>query len=65
MKIRAQIHSYLEEIFIFQARVFKFGDCLGVWKLATNAKFQNNISKIMPARPKNTGTWEVLHSIKS
>ena len=38
MKIRAQSHSYLEEIFIFQARVFKFGDFLGVWKLATNAK---------------------------
>ena len=24
-----------------------------------NAKFQCNISKIMPARPKHTGTWNV------
>ena len=36
----------------FQARVFKFGDLLEVWKLATNAKFQLHISKIMPARRK-------------
>ena len=28
-----------------------------VWKLATNAKFQLNISKITPAKPKNKETW--------
>ena len=27
----------------------------GIWKLGTHAKVQHNISKIMPARPKNTG----------
>ena len=41
----------MEEIFIFQARFFKSGYLLGVWKLAINAQFQHKISKILPARP--------------
>ena len=48
--------STLKEIFIFQATNSKFGDLLAGWKLDTNAKFQLNISKIMPARPKKTET---------
>ena len=44
-----------EEISIFQTSVLKFGDLLGGWKLATNAKLQLNISQIMVAEPKNTG----------
>ena len=44
---------------IFQATVLKFGDLLGELKLPKNAKFQFNISKITPAKPKNTGTWGV------
>ena len=47
MTNRAQIH----EIFIFQATVLIFGDLLGGWNLATNAKLQLNICKIMPANP--------------
>ena len=35
---------------MFFAKVLKFCDELGVWKLATNVKFQH-ISKITPARP--------------
>ena len=42
----------MEEIFIFGARVFKFGHLLGVWKLTINAKFQHHISKILHARQK-------------
>ena len=42
----------MEEIFIFQATVLKFCDLLAAWKLATNTKFQHNISEIMPARTK-------------
>ena len=38
--------------FIYQVRILKFGDLLGKWKFATNAKFHHNVSKIMPARPK-------------
>ena len=34
-------------MFTIQAKVSKFGDLLGVWKLETNAKFQLSISKIM------------------
>ena len=57
MTIRAQIHEFykkvkIDEIFIFQATVLKFGYLLGAWKLATNAKFKQNISKFMPAGPK-------------
>ena len=37
-----------------QATVLKF-DLLVVWKLAKNAQFQNNISKIMPAKKKAQG----------
>ena len=33
------IRSYIEEIFIFQATVLKFGDLLAGWKLATTTKF--------------------------
>ena len=40
------------ESFTFQDTVMKFGDLLGGLKLAINAKFQHNISKIMSARPK-------------
>ena len=49
----AQIHEFYKVI--FQATVLKFVDLLGGCKVATNAKFQLNISKMMPARPKNTG----------
>ena len=34
--------------FIFQATVLRFSDLLAGWKLAINAKFQHNISDIMP-----------------
>ena len=37
---------------MFQATDLKFDDLLGGLKFATNAKFQQNIPKIMPARPK-------------
>ena len=40
---------------IVYARVFKFSDILGVWKLK-NCTFQLNISKIMSATPKHTVT---------
>ena len=50
----------MEENFIFKATVLKICDLLAVWKLATNAKFQHNISEIMPATPKkNTKTWGI------
>ena len=42
----------MKKSFIFQATVLKFGDLLWGWKLATNTKFQHNISKITSARPK-------------
>ena len=42
----------MKGIFIFPSSVLKFGDLLGEWNLATNAIFQHNISKIMPAWPK-------------
>ena len=35
-----------------------------MFQLATNAKFQHNISKIMLARPKNIGTCSVNTSSK-
>ena len=38
---------------------FKFGDLLGIQKLVTNAKFQLDISKIVPVRQKITRTWDV------
>ena len=46
--------------------LLKFADLLAGWKLVTNAKFQLNISKITPTRPKNTGTWDVntTHDLK-
>ena len=43
--------------FYLQATVIKFGDLLGVCKLETSAKFQLNISIVMPTRPKTTGIW--------
>ena len=52
-----------EENFIFQPTIFRFGDLLAVWKLPTDAKFFINIYKIMPVRPKNTGTWCVNTTI--
>ena len=38
--------------YFFEATSLKFGDLLAGWKLATNAKFQDTISKFMPARTK-------------
>ena len=55
MTNEAQSNEFYKKNCIFQTRVRKFGDCLGVWKLATNAKFQLNISKIMPAKSKTLG----------
>ena len=58
MTNRAQIHDfykkgkYIENIFIFQTKVLRFGDVLGGWKLAIHSKFQYNICKIMPDMPK-------------
>ena len=49
----------MKGIFIFPSKFLKFGDLLGEWNLSTNAIFQHNISKIMPAWPKKTGTWFV------
>ena len=40
------------ENFYLSSLFFQFGGLLGVWKLALYAKFQLNISKIMPTRPK-------------
>ena len=42
-----------QEILIFQARGFNVFALLGVCNLATNAIFQINVSKFMPARLKN------------
>ena len=56
MTNRAKIHEFYnkaEGILIFQTTDFKFDDLLGVWKLAINAKFQLNISKIMPTGKKH------------
>ena len=36
------------KFFIFSATVLRFSDLLAGWKLAINAKFQLNISDIMP-----------------
>ena len=44
--------NFNKEFVIFQATVLQIGDLLWGWKLATNAKFQCNISKITPARAK-------------
>ena len=51
---RTELHEGCIEV-TFQATVLKFSDLLGGWKLATNAKFQLNISKITPAMPKKHG----------
>ena len=54
----------LEVIFIFQATVLKFGDLLAGLKLVTTTKFQHNIPKITPTRPKkNTRTWDLNTSL--
>ena len=45
--------------FYFQARVFKFWRFIRGIEVDKNVKFQFNISKIIPARPKKTGTWDV------
>ena len=47
MTNRAKIHEFckkvkIEEIFIFQATVLKFGDLLAGWKLVTNAQYLQN-----------------------
>ena len=42
-------------MFILEVTVLKFGDLLGEWMLATNVKFQYNISKNTPARQKTQG----------
>ena len=57
------IRLLIEEIFIFQATVLKFGDLLRGWKLATDENFQLNISNVTPSRPKNTGSCGVNTSI--
>ena len=60
MTNKAQIQEFykkvkVEEIFIFQATVLKLGDLLTGWQLKTSAKFQQNISKIMPVDQKTQG----------
>ena len=57
MTNRAQIHEFYKKVkqrnfFTFCATVLKFGDLLEGWILVKNAKCQQNISKIMPARKK-------------
>ena len=47
--------------FIFRATYLKFDDLLGVIKLAINAKFQHNISKVTSARPKTQGMGHEYH----
>ena len=51
-----QIYEFYKKvkgkIWIFQAAILKCGYVLEIGMLATNAKFQLNISIIMPARPK-------------
>ena len=41
------------ENFYLSRQSFEIGDLLWGWKLESNAKFQQNISKIMPAMYKN------------
>ena len=48
-KFKNFIRGLIGAIFIFQTTVLNFGDLLEGWRLATNAKFQLNISKTMPA----------------
>ena len=49
MTNRAQINEFLRRLnrrnFYFSKNSFEIYDLLGGWKLATNAKFQHNISK--------------------
>ena len=56
MKYRSQVNEFyknLNKFLFFKTTYLKFGDLLGGWKVATNAKFQhNNISKITPAGQK-------------
>ena len=51
--------TYFSCLINISSQSLKSDNLLGVWKLATNAKFQHNISKNMPARQKNTCTWGV------
>ena len=46
-------------MFIYETGILKFGDLLGVWKLVIKAKFQHNISKMIPARQKTSGEWDM------
>ena len=59
MTNRAQIHEFYNKVkrgfFYRSGQSLKFCDLLGGWKLAINAKFQLNISKITPARPETQG----------
>ena len=60
MTNRAQIHEFYKkkvnrENFIFKLH-FEFWLFLLLQKFVTEAKFQFNMSKIMPVRPKNTKT---------
>ena len=50
--------------FYLSSYSFEFWLFLLVQKFVTNAKFQLNMFKIMPARPKNTGTWGVTNTLK-
>ena len=53
LKVTASVRI---EILIFRAILFKFGNLIEAWKLATNAKFKLEIFKIKTARPPNTVT---------
>ena len=45
--------------FYLSSQSFQFGDLIGICKLATKAKFQQFVCKIMPVRPKTLHEHDV------
>ena len=52
MTDRTKIQKFYKKVKIEE--ILSLKPFISVWKLATNAKFQLNISKIMPPRPNKT-----------
>ena len=64
IKNMAQFHEFQKRLnrrnfhlSSYRFGIWYFGILLGGWKFATNVKFKQNISKIMPVRPKKH--WEI------
>ena len=55
MKGFLSMFFYSHKNFYLLKPVLKFGDLLGGWKFATNAKFKQNISKIHKLGQKTQG----------